>query len=133
MDIFETKKLSTQLADLEFDSLGVLSLKTKPINITEKEICETFDLVKKTTKGKKIPILVDNSLSMPYDSKLNSIMEQQVKEVASGIAVVSSSTVGVLIVKVFLSLKKTPVPIKIFKSRKSAMSWLRSDELLLMN
>ncbi|CAN0015426.1 unnamed protein product [Chrysoparadoxa australica] len=133
MNLFETRVLTTELADMELDSLGILTLKTKPVELTENNICETFDLVKQTTNGKKLPILVDNSLSAPYDSKLNNLMEEQVNQIATGIAVLSNSTVSLLIVKVFLSLKKTPVPIKIFKSRKNAMSWLRSNELQMLN
>lgn len=122
------RSLETPLSYYELDATGILHAQIKGVDQTKELIREDYRMLLEFLENKKVKTLVNATGLRKINKDHHEMLEEQIRNTSLAIAVVSSSVVGNLVIKVFLSLKKPPVPIKIFSSKAKALSWLRDLE-----
>jgi hypothetical protein len=119
------KKISTQLADYEFDRSGILHIRPKAVQFTDELIAENLEVVIFFIGNKKVFMYVDNSLAMPFDKSHRLAFEEQCDQFCLAVAFTSNSVLGNAIANIYIAMTRTKIPMKIFRKKDEAMNWLQ--------
>jgi len=114
-----------EIADYYLNEEGVLFSYSKTVVRTVKNISENLELVKGITGGRKVPLLLYVKPSPMPDKATRKYSAEHVADNYSAMAMVSDSGVGNTILRLLFSIKKSPIPIKVFSDDTAALNWLR--------
>jgi hypothetical protein len=92
---------------------------------TVKNISENIALVKQITGGKKIPLLIYLSKSPVPDKETRKFSSEQLPNVYTAMAMVSSGGLAQFIMNILFKFKPPLIPIKCFSDDKEAKEWLK--------
>jgi hypothetical protein len=120
-----TKIFEGELATLWFDENGILCALAKSVPRTLEKQKENYTFIRQITGNKKVCLLSDTTSSRPQDKETRDYMARELPNVFKAMAVISESVTGIFITNVFLTLKRQPIPIKIFSDEKKAKEWLK--------
>ncbi len=127
VNILKSEQLSFGLAELRSD--GILTfIPNKDIetyNIDQlKKMLNIFNII---TEGKQYPYYSDNTkLVGNFTSEAKIFMSNHFHEFANAFAMKENSAVTRFITHTFIYLNKPQIPIKMFKTEKEAINWLKS-------
>ena len=121
----KTKTLETTLNFYELDSTNILHVHTKPVEITTEIFKENQTRLEAFLNGEKVKMLVNATDSQTLTAEQRKIVNADMKRTCKAVALISSSTIGLLVSKVFISLMPKPVPMKLFSDKQMALKWLR--------
>lgn len=114
-----------EIADYYLDADGILNSYSKPPKRTVKNISENIALVKQITGGKKVPLLIYLSKSPIPDKEARKFSSEQLPNVYTAMAMVSSGGLAQFIMNILFKFKAPPIPMKSFSDDKEAREWLK--------
>lgn len=116
-----------ELATLWMREDGILCGIAKDAFRTLEKQKEVNRLMRKISRGKRVCMLADNTLSSsPIDKETADFIAKEMPEIFKAMAVMSSSMIGKFITNSFINEKHEPVPIKQFNDEKLAVEWLKN-------
>lgn len=118
------KFLETAMCFYEFDSHGVLHITPKNVESTDEIVASNYKDVKAFIGSRKVLMYVDSSSSLPVDKKQRLAFEKQSEEFCLALAFTSKSTLGYAVASIFIAMTKSKIPMKIFRKKSDALTWL---------
>jgi beta-glucosidase/6-phospho-beta-glucosidase/beta-galactosidase len=126
MNTIEEKRIfESELATFWFDNEGILHAEAKLIPRTLENQKQTYEYIRKISDNKKVCMLSNATRSKPMDKETRDYIAKEMPNVIKAMAVISQTSLGFYISNIFLSLKRQPVPIKLFTTETEAKEWLR--------
>ena len=114
-----------EIADYYYSPEGILYSYSKPTKRTVKTISENIALVKQITGGKKIPLLIYLSKSPVPDKETRKFSAEQLPNVYTAMAMVSSGGLAQFIMNILFKFKPPSIPMKSFSDDGEAKEWLK--------
>ncbi len=97
--------------------------KSSPITIPEaKNLLEDFKML---AGGNKFVLLGDITLAVPANNVLRDYVAIEFPKYVSAIALLSGSPLGRMVANLFIAIKPTPYPAKMFGTVGDAQDWLK--------
>lgn len=126
MDIpTNVKPYEHPMATFWFDDLGILHSVSKPGDRTIKIMEEYIAFVKALVDNKQVCILSDISKASAMDKETRDYSAKQLEKVYKAMAIISHTSLGKMVGKVFLQLDSQPYPTAMFTNEKEAYDWLK--------
>jgi hypothetical protein len=113
-----------ELATFWFDEKGILCAVAKDTGRTLQKQIDNYKLIREIAGNKRICLLSDATLSAPMDKQTRDYISKELPEVIKAMAVISHSATGSFTSIVFMSVKQTPIPMKLFDNEQDAREWL---------
>lgn len=104
---------------------GILYSSSKPILRTVENISRNINLVKQITKDKKMPLLIYLTNSPVPDKATRDFSKSQLSNIYKAMAMVSKPGLAQFIMKILFKFQQPPIPMKSFKNKDEAVSWLQ--------
>lgn len=117
--------INGEIADYYYSPDGILYSYSKNPKRTVKNISENVALVKQITGGKKVPLLIYLSKSPVPDKETRKFSSEQLPNVYTAMAMVSSSGLAQFIMNILFKFKPPPIPMKSFSDDEEAKDWLK--------
>lgn len=114
-----------EIADYYYSPDGILYSYSKNPKRTVKNISENVALVKQITGGKKVPLLIYLSKSPVPDKETRKFSSEQLPNVYTAMAMVSSGGLAQFIMNILFKFKPPPIPMKSFSDDEEAKDWLK--------
>jgi hypothetical protein len=122
-----TSQLQTEMANYHIDNKGILHIEQKGVEITDEIIEGNYRSVSAFLEKKKYAMFCDATDSLPIDKKARLAFEVQSEEYCLALAIVSDSVLGRAVTNVFFALTKSTFPMKLFKEKQEALTWLEQQ------
>ena len=122
----KSEKINTNNAQVWMRDEDIIQCRVKPdAKFTIAEAEEILNVVKKLTKGKKHPALVDISKIKSVDKETRDyVADSEFASVNLCVALIVNSPVSKIVGNFFMGLNKPMFPIKLFNSEDKALIWL---------
>ncbi|MBI1836469.1 MAG: hypothetical protein HYR91_04315 [Flavobacteriia bacterium] len=114
-----------EMATFWFLDLGILFAKSKKVVRTLEMQKRNFNFIQEITKGQKVCLLSDASNSFPPDEETRKYIEVEAPNLFHAMAVISDTTIGEVIPKIFMELNEKTFPINFFQDILEAKEWLK--------
>lgn len=114
-----------EISDYYYSPDGILYSYSKNPKRTVKNISENVALVKQITGGKKVPLLIYLSKSPVPDKETRKFSSEQLPNVYTAMAMVSSGGLAQFIMNILFKFKPPPIPMKSFSDDEEAKEWLK--------
>lgn len=109
-----------------FDEEGILcAISKKGIQPTLEERKKRTEEFKKALDGKKICMLVDITNASESSKEAKDYLAEELPKIVKAMAFISKSPLGTMLANLYLGLKPTPFPSKIFSNEADARKWLK--------
>lgn len=118
-EVFES-----EIAKYWFDEDGMLVSLSKNPQRTVENITANAKMIKQLTNNKLVPLLVYVTKSPIPDKQTRDLVNKELPNLYSAMAMVSKSGVAKLIMNVLFKLKPAPIPMRSFSDDKEAKEWL---------
>lgn len=120
------KLIELKSSTVWFDEAGILySVSKKTNERTIEEIKAVMEQFKQIAGGRKFCMVIDLTHSSPSDRQAREYAATELPKLVTAMAMVSGSALGRMIANLFLALKPTPYPAKIFGTVEEAQAWLK--------
>jgi hypothetical protein len=113
--------MSNDLADYYIDDYNIVNITPKNVLITDQMINDNSEEFRKFVKEQKVKVLVDNSVTLPYNKKQRLAFEEQTNQYCLALAIMSSSAIGNTLGNIFIAMSRSKVPMKLFSNKESAI------------
>lgn len=120
-----TRLYESDLATFWFDENYILCAIAKKTHRTVDKQKKTYELIRQISDNKKVCILSDATSVSPLDKETREYVALEIPTIFKAMAIISASALGRTIANIFLTLKRQPVPIKMFANEKDAKEWLK--------
>ncbi len=121
----DRKTWESEIATYWWEEDYLVSLSKSTLR-TVVRISENVELVKEITNGKPTPLLIYLVNSPVPDKATRKFSTEKLPEVYSAMAMVSKPGLAQFIMNLLFSIKKPPIPMKSFKNKLEAVSWLKN-------
>ena len=123
--------IETSLASNWIDDDGIMCSISKNNKNSVQEFHEHFDTLERALNNAKAPFLVDTSATTEINVGDRKILHERLMKVMSCGAFISKIAIINLGVNVYFRMRKSPIPIKMFKDEDEARIWLlKTDQEL---
>jgi hypothetical protein len=121
----EIERKEYEIGALQITEEGFIELISTKENFILEDYKALVIAIADISKGKKLPYLTDERGKQRYmDNESKKFMNDNLHKYVSACAVMEDSAVLRFLVHTFVSIYRPKVPIKMFKSRDDANSWL---------
>jgi hypothetical protein len=103
--------------------LCMVSKKAGEISLEERQ--KEYDLIKATIGDKKACLLIDITNASPVSKESRVYNAIEIPRMFTAIAFLTSSPLGKMLAHLYLGLKPTAIPSKVFTKEKEAREWLQ--------
>lgn len=127
INIIESIQLDFGLIELRSDEILTFIPKESISTFNLDQVKELLAALKKITAGIPKPYYTDNSnLNSSLESEIKTFISNHFHEFATMCAMKENSAITRFIPHTFVHLNKPKIPIKMFKTEKEAIHWLKS-------
>ncbi len=116
--------IHTPIAENWVDENGIVCSISNDRENTIEAFMAHFDTLDRALQHKKAPFLVDPTLAGPLSVKDRKILHERLLKTMSCGAFISKNAIVNLGVNIFFKMRKSPIPIKMFKDEAKAREWL---------
>lgn len=110
------------IADYWMDEDGILHCVSKQAKRTMENVRDNFELVQQITGGQKVPAILDNTHTSPYDMSTFVYVQEELCKAYKAIAFISRAAVDAVIDSVHNYMS---VPVRFFRNEEEAKNWLK--------
>ena len=119
------QSIPANLGEFYLDSDGIFHIKANESLITLELLETDANAIHNylSSLNYKPAVVYDVTRITPIERKIRKRFEELLEEHFSSLAVVSNSRIGLAVANIFFALAKTPVPMRIFRSKEDAINW----------
>lgn len=121
----DNKTYEHAIATFWFDELGILHSVSKSGPRTIEIMSDYIAFVKNLVNSAPVCILTDISHASPMDKDTRNYTAKQLEKVYKAMAILSDTSMGTAIGKIFLQLDGQPYPTAMFSDEEEAKNWLK--------
>lgn len=115
----------SEIATYWLDDEGVLNSISNSVVRTVENVTASMTLVKKITKGRRVPHIAYLTTSPVPDQATRNLVARELPNLYTAMAMVSQGGLGKVIMNILFHLRKPPIPMKSFATEQPARVWLQ--------
>jgi hypothetical protein len=119
------KITETPLTLYWFDEQGILHSYHKDTPVTLEKSEQTFEILRKLTKNRKVCIMLDVTHLHPQNKETKEQIERDFPQLITALAVISKSVLGKIVFNILVRMRKKNFPMKMFLTENDARKWLK--------